>query len=389
MAHKILEEAQEMNDLLIKWRRDLHQIPETDLEFPKTVEYISKRLDEMNVEYKVFPEVSVIIAQIGKGDKCFLLRNDMDALPVEEETGLEFASKNGCMHGCGHDLHATILLGAAKILKAYEEELPGVVKLLFQPGEETFRGAKAAVEAGVLENPHVDVAFAAHVFAAIPYGTIGYGVEAMASVYGFKITLTGRGGHGSAPEGCIDPINAGVEVYYALQALIARECPPSAEVAITIGQFTAGNVANVIPERCVLQGALRTFNEEVRTMLIRRINEIVPAVAAAYRTTCEIEELSNVPSVTCNEELNAEYIKSVESLENPGTTINCGFHVMGSEDFAVISAKIPASYFVVGAGVEDQSKWKGQHNPKILFNEKALPLGAAMYAKIAMDWLAK
>ena len=147
MAHKILEEAQEINDLLIKWRRDLHQIPETDLELPKTVEYISKRLDEMNVEYKVFPEVSVIIAQIGKGDKCFLLRSDMDALPVEEETGLEFASKNGCMHGCGHDLHATILLGAAKILKAHEEELPGVVKLLFQPGEETFRGAKAAVEA--------------------------------------------------------------------------------------------------------------------------------------------------------------------------------------------------------------------------------------------------
>lgn len=176
MAHKILEEAQEMNDLLIKWRRDLHQIPETDLELPKTVEYISKRLDEMNVEYKVFPEVSVIIAQIGKGDKCFLLRSDMDALLVEEETGLEFASKNGCMHGCGHDLHATILLGAAKILKAHEEELPGVVKLLFQPGEETFRGAKAAVEAGVLENPHVDAAFAAHVFAAIPCGTIGYGV---------------------------------------------------------------------------------------------------------------------------------------------------------------------------------------------------------------------
>lgn len=161
MAHKILEEAQEMNDLLIKWRRDLHQIPETDLELPKTVEYISKRLDEMNVEYKVFPEVSVIIAQIGKGDKCFLLRSDMDALPVEEETGLEFASKNGCMHGCGHDLHATILLGATKILKEHEEELPGVVKLLFQPGEETFRGAKAAVEAGVLENPHVDAAFAA------------------------------------------------------------------------------------------------------------------------------------------------------------------------------------------------------------------------------------
>ena len=242
MAHKILEEAQEINDLLIKWRRDLHQIPETDLELPKTVEYISKRLDEMNVEYKVFPEVSVIIAQIGKGDKCFLLRSDMDALPVEEETGLEFASKNGCMHGCGHDLHATILLGAAKILKAHEEELPGVVKLLFQPGEETFRGAKAAVEAGVLENPHVDAAFAAHVFAAIPCGTIGYGVEAMASVYGFKITLTGRGGHGSAPEGCIDPINAGVEVYHALQALIARESDPADCCVLTIGQFSAAKL---------------------------------------------------------------------------------------------------------------------------------------------------
>ena len=279
-------------------------------------------------------------------------------------------------------------LSLAPVAVRLSELLGQEVKFAADP-EVVGPNAKAAVEAGVLENPHVDAAFAAHVFAAIPYGTIGYGVEAMASVYGFKITLTGRGGHGSAPEGCIDPINAGVEVYHALQALIARECPSSAEAALTIGQFTAGNAANVIPERCVLQGTLRTFNEEVRTMLIRRINEIVPAVAAAYRTTCEIEELSNVPSVTCNEELNAEYIKSVESLENPGTTINGGFHVMGSEDFAVISAKIPASYFVVGAGVEDQSKWKGQHNPKILFNEKALPLGAAMYAKIAMDWLAK
>ena len=386
MGNTLLQEAKQFHDELVSWRRELHQIPELDISLPQTVRFVASKLDEMQIPYQIMEDCSCIAAQIGKGSKCFMLRSDMDALPVVEESGLPFASTNGCMHGCGHDLHATILLGAAKLLKAHEAELNGVVKLLFQSGEETFNGAKAAFAGGVLENPHVDAAFAMHVFAGVALGVISYGVQAMASVYGFKIVLTGRGGHGSQPEICIDPINAGVEVYHALQSLIARECPPSAEAALTIGQFTAGNAANVIPEYCVLQGTLRTFDKKVTELLIRRINEIVPAVASAFRCGCKIEELSNVPSVICNEALNEEFLESIRSLEG-NFQFQGGLHLMGSEDFSIFTDAIPASYFVIGAGVEDESKRVGQHNPKVMFNEDCLAQGAAIYTKVALDWL--
>lgn len=388
MSELFLQEANEMKDELISWRRALHQIPEIGTQLPQTVGYVTARLEEMGIPYTVLEDSSNVVATIGSGGKCFLLRSDMDALPVAEETGLPFASSNGCMHGCGHDMHAATLLGAAKLLKKHEAELPGTVKLLFQSGEETFSGAAAAIRGGVLENPHVDAAFAMHVFGAVEKNTILYHSNPMAAVYGFKITLTGHGGHGSQPENCIDPINAGVQVYLALQALIARECPPYAEAALTIGQFEAGNAANVIPQRAVLQGTLRTFKKEITELMIRRINEIVPAVAAAYRTSVQIEELSNVPSVVCDEALNEEFTASILELD-PSIQIVSNLHVMGSEDFAFISDAVPASYFVIGAGVEDKTKWLGQHNPKILFNEDTLISASAIYAKVAADWLKK
>lgn len=388
MSELLLQEAKDMKEELVAWRRALHQIPEIGPHLPQTVSYVTSQLEAMGIPYTVLEDSSNVIAAIGSGDKCFLLRSDMDALPVPEETGLPFASTNGCMHGCGHDMHAATLLGAAKLLKKHEAELPGVVKLLFQSGEETFSGAAAAIRGGVLENPHVDAAFAMHVFAAVDKNTILYHGNPMAAVYGFKITLTGHGGHGSQPENCIDPINAGVQVYLALQSLIARECPPYAEAALTIGQFEAGNAANVIPQRAVLQGTLRTFKKEITELMIKRINEIVPAVAAAYRTTAEIEVLSNVPSVVCDEALNEEFITSIREL-NPSVQAVPTLHVMGSEDFAFISDAVPAGYFIIGAGVEDRSKWLGQHNPKILFNEDSLVMASASYAKVAMDWLKK
>lgn len=388
MGKELLQEAKQMQKELSEWRRTLHQMPELDMHLPKTVDYVAGRLDEMDIKYQIFIEDACIVATIGEGKKCFMLRSDMDALPVQEETGLDFASKNSCMHACGHDMHTTILLGAAKLLKEHEKELKGTVKLLFQPGEETFHGAKEAVKRGVLENPHVDAAFGMHVASNAKVGILAYGPAPMASVYGFKITVTGHGGHGSTPELCIDPINAGVQIYLALQALIARECPPSQEAALTIGQFQSGNAANVIPERTVLQGTLRTFKKELTEQLIKRINEVVPAVAEAYRTKAEIEVLSDVPSVACDTELNKEFVASIQELDEELQLLPI-YHVMGSEDFAFISDKVPSGYFAIGAGDEDESKWVGQHNPKVLFNETCLPLGAAAYAKVAMDWLEK
>ncbi len=384
----LYHEANELNEELIKWRRDLHQIPELGITLPKTVAYVTAQLEAMNIKYTVLEACSCIVATIGSGEKCFLLRSDMDALPITEESGETFSSTNNNMHGCGHDVHCTVLLGAAKLLKRHEQELNGVVKLFFQSGEETFQGAACALQAGVLDAPKVNAAFALHVLPNTKVGTLLYSNTPMASVYGFQITITGHGGHGSQPESCIDPINAGVEIYHALQSLIARECPPKERAALTIGQFSAGNAANIIPETALLKGTLRTFNPETRRLLIRRIHEIVPTLGTAYRCKVEIEELSNVPNIVSDDSLNTFFLNSLNELDII-TEINDDFHMMGSEDFAFISEKVPSSYFILGAGVEDSSKWLGLHNPKVIFNENVLSMGAAIYSKIAIDWLNK
>lgn len=384
----IQEEAAALQEHLIEWRRTLHQIPETGITLPQTMAFIKERLNEMGISYKSYDDISCIEATIGTGGKCFLLRSDMDALPVAEETDVPFKSTNGCMHGCGHDMHAAILLGAAKLLKAHESELKGTVKLLFQSGEEVFQGAKAAVEAGVLENPHVEAAFAMHVIAMIPVGVLMTGKEAMASVDGFKITLTGHGGHGSMPEACVDSINAAVQVYLALQSLIAREIGGTDEAVLTIGQLAAGEVANVIPERAVLQGTLRTFKKEVRERLVKRIREVAEGVAMTYRCQMEYEALSACPSVVTDDAVTAQVEESIKSLISRLQVIK-GAHGMGSEDFAEITDKVPGAYYMMGAGPEDPAKRLGQHNPKIEFNEAVISTGAAIYAKTAMDWLEK
>lgn len=386
MEKELILEAAELQSQLVKWRRTLHQIPEVGTKLPQTVAYIREKLDEMDIPYKVYEDISCVEAVIGSGGKCFLLRSDMDGLPVVEEADVPFKSTNGCMHGCGHDMHAAILLGAAKLLKFHEKDLKGTVKLLFQSGEEVFKGAKAAVEAGVLENPPVEAAFAMHVIAMMPAGVMMTGKEPMSSVDGFKITLTGHGGHGSMPETCVDPINAAVQVYLALQSLIAREIGGTEEAVLTIGQLAAGEVANVIPERAILQGTLRTFKKEVRERMVKRIREVAEGVAMTYRCKMDYEVLSACPSVVNDERVTAQVEESIQSLL-PQAQIIHGAHGMGSEDFAEITDKVPGAYYMLGAGPEDPAKRLGQHNPKIEFNEDVLSTGAAIYAKTAIDWL--
>ena len=382
------KEALALQEELTRWRRDLHQIPEVGMALPQTMAYIRGRLEEMGISYQHHREISCIVATLGAGEKCFLLRADADGIPVTEETELPFRSRNGCMHGCGHDLHTTMLLGAAKLLKAREKELKGTVKLLFQSGEEVFQGAKAAIEAGVLENPGVDAAFAMHVIAMMPMGIIMTGKEAMASVDGFKITLTGHGGHGSMPETGVDPINAAVQVYLALQSLIAREIGGTEEAVLTVGQLSAGDTANVIPERAVLQGTLRTFDPKVRQRLCRRIRDVTEGVACTYRCRWEYEVLSACPSVITQEDVTQSAEESIRQIV-PEFHILGGAHGMGSEDFAEIAQRVPSAYFMIGAGPEDKEKQLGQHNPRIEFREDILGIGAAIYAQTAKDWLEK
>lgn len=382
------QEAEAMQEQLIGWRRELHQMPEVGTQLPRTMAYLQQQLTEMGIESQFHAEISCLEATIGQGGKCFLLRADVDALPVQEEAEVSFRSTNGNMHGCGHDLHGTMLLGAAKLLKDHEKELKGTVKLLFQSGEEVFQGAKAAIAAGVLENPKVDGALALHVIAMLPMGLVMTGKKPMASVDGFRVTITGRGGHGSMPEACVDPINAAVQVYLALQSLIAREIGGTEEAVLTIGQLSAGEVPNVIPERAVLQGTLRTFQPEVRERLRKRMQEISVGVAAAYRCQAEYTVLSECASVVTDETVTEQVAESIRAVA-PELHLVPGAHGMGSEDFAEITQKVPAAYFMLGAGPEEESKRFAQHNPKIQFNEAVLPIGAAVYARSAMDFLIK
>ncbi len=386
----IREEAAGIIDYMVKIRRDLHQIPEIGLKLPKTVEYVAKELEKLGIEYEIKEDISCIFALIGQNNpgasekKCILLRADMDALDIVEKSGESFACTDGRMHACGHDLHAAGLLGAAKILKAHEHELNCVVKLLFQSSEETFEGAKAAIEAGVLENPVPAAAYGAHVFAAGPLNAIGYGQVPMGAVYGFKITIHGVGGHGSTPENCIDPINAAVQVYLALQSLIARECPATEEAVLTIGQLSSGTAANIIPDTAVLQGTLRTFNPAIRQMLMTRIKEISQSVAAAYRCSMDIETLSDVPSVMCDPEFSEFCMNTIKEAGLADMTFDV--HVMGSEDFAFIAEKVPSCFFCIGATPYDLKQGLGQHHPAIRFNEDVMINSAAAYAQIALKF---
>lgn len=386
MGNNFRQEAELLQDQLVAWRRKLHQEPEVGMTLPKTMEFIRQELEKMEVSYEYFEERACIIATIGEGNRCFLLRSDVDGLPIREETEVPFRATNGNMHGCGHDLHGAMLLGAAKLLKNCKEPLDGCVKLLFQAGEETFEGARAALETGALED--VQAAFAMHVIAMMSVGIILTGKEPMASVDGFKITLTGKGGHGSMPEAAVDPINAAVQVYLALQSLVAREVSGTEEAVLTVGQFQAGDAANVIPEQAVLQGTLRTFKPEVRQRLWLRIEEMSAAVANAYRCGCKIEHISACAGVVTDDGVTAA-VKEAVAREMPEARLIEGAHGMGSEDFAQIAQRIPAAYFMMGAGPKDEKKRYGQHNPKIEFNEDVLPLGAAIYAQAAATWLRK
>lgn len=386
MYQKILEEAKELKPVMTDWRRSLHRIPEIGLCLPKTSAFIQERLREMDIPFEVTVDGSCVVGLIGSEGPCILLRADMDALPFKEESGEAFASENGYMHACGHDMHAAALLGAAKILKSNEKSLPGQVKLLFQPGEENFLGAAAAIKDGVLNNPAVEAAYAMHVVSIAPVGMMIYGKTPMSSVYGFKIHLKGQGGHGSSPELCIDPITTGVHIHLALQELMARECPFNREAALTIGQFKAGDAPNVIPDTAILQGTLRTFDNEVAQRLITRIGDMVRHIAAAYRTEATLEVLFQGPVLTCDDSMNDLVLDCLKEMGMDGM-LHGGLKGNGSEDFACIAQQVPSSYFSIGAGVGSPEQWKSQHHPKVRFNEDALPKAAALYAAVAFRWL--
>ena len=383
------ERALELKDETIANRRHIHKNAETGLDLPKTKAYVMEKLAEYGLEPKDCGYG--VTATLGKVGKVLLLRADMDALPMPEESGEEFACPTGKeAHTCGHDFHAAMLLTAAKMLKEKEDTLEGTIKFMFQPAEETFEGSKNMIENGILENPPVDAALAYHVSPGkMPIGLFMYNDKdtMMYSVDGFKITIHGKGSHGAYPHVGVDPINIGVHIHLALQELIARESDPTHSCVLTIGQFAGGTAANIIPETAVLQGTIRTNKPEARELLVRRMKEVAEKTAAVYNGTVDIEMISEVPPLICNPKLTDEVVGYMQELGIPGLTPYPGISASASEDFAVIAEKVPSTFMYLSAGYLDERGQYPAHHPKAQFNEDVCPIGAACLAHCASQWL--
>ena len=381
--------ALELNDETVKNRRYFHTNAETGLHMPKACAYVMKKLQEYGLTPSRCGEG--VTATVGNGGKVLLLRADMDALPMPEESGLPFACPTGNeAHACGHDFHAAMLLTAAKMLKENESELKGTVKFMFQPAEETFEGSKNMIEHGILENPKVDAALAYHVSPGqMPVGIYMYNSTGtmMYSVDGFHIEIKGKGAHGAYPQNSIDPINIAAHVYLALQSIIAREVDPSKACLMTIGKFRAGTAANIIPDTAVLEGTIRTNDPESRELLVRRMKEAAVHTAETFGGTAEITMISEVPPLICDPELTGQIAGFMKELDISGMTPYPGVSASASEDFANIAERVPSTFMYLSAGYMDERGQYSAHNPKVQFNEEVCPIGAACLAYCAEKYL--
>lgn len=393
---ELLEQAKQMQNDLVTWRRQLHQNPETGMDLPQTSAFVKSKLEEMGYKPNYVAKTGVTALAGGKkAGKCFLLRADMDALPITEETDLTFKSKNGKMHACGHDLHTAMLLGAAKLLKENEDRIKGSVKLMFQPGEEILKGAKAMIEDGILENPAVDAAAMIHVGAGlpkVPSGLIivsGGGPCSMASD-SFEIHIKGKGGHGAMPETAVDPLNAAAHIYISLQAIHARELASGSNSVITIGMMSGGNANNVIPDTAVLKGTIRTLDEKVRRFIFSRIREIAESTAKTFRAEAKVDIFEGCPSLVVDGNAANDIragLKEIFGNAVPDPDTLKGGTMNGSEDFSFISNKVPSVMMAITAGSTDEGYLYPMHHPKATFDEAVLWKGAAAYAATAIEWL--
>lgn len=383
------QRARELKDETIANRRHIHTNAEVGLETTKTRAFVMEKLSEYGVEPRECGHG--VTATIGSGSPVILLRADMDALPMPEESGEPFACPDGeHAHACGHDFHAAMLLTAARMLKENESQLKGTVKLMFQPAEETFEGARDMIGAGILEDPRPDAALAYHVAAGkMPVGIFMYNDKSamMYSVDGFRIEVRGRGSHGAYPQNSIDPINAAVHVYLALEAIMAREVDPTKAAIMTVGRFDAGTAANIIPDTAVLEGTIRSNDKGARELMVRRMREVAARTAEAFGATAEVTALSDVAPLICDPELTREVVGYMQELDIPNLMPYPGIEASASEDFATVAEQIPSTFMYLSAGYPDERGAYNAHNPKVRFNEDVCDQGPAFLAHCATRWL--
>ena len=374
-------------------RRYLHAHAETGFDLNDTFVYVWKCLTDMGLAPRKCGKCG-IIADIGQGKDAVLLRADMDALPIREEADIPFASRNGCMHACGHDMHTAMLLEAARLLKDRENELKGCVRLMFQPAEEPLLGAADMLKNGLLDGVTVHAAFMIHVLTKVdlPAGTVivsAPGVSAPAAGM-FEVQIHGKGCHGAMPHTGIDPITIAAHTVLNLQQIQTRELSLTQSCALTIGMLQAGETANVIPDSAVLRGSLRAFDDETHQYLIRRVEEIAVQTAALFRGRAEVKLLGGAPTLINDENLSKAMLPALRELlgeERVLLSSELGGEAKkssGSEDFANVSHAVPSLMVALAAGNPADGYTYPAHHPKTAFDEAVLPVGAAVYAQMAL-----
>ena len=397
VAQDLLQEAKQLQPELLQCRRTIHRHPETGFDLQETKALVKRQLTEMGYTPQECGKCGLVALAGGKKKgRTILIRADMDALPIEEEAEVEYRSETpGRMHGCGHDMHTAMLLGAAKLLKAHEDELEGTVKLMFQPAEELFQGADDMIGAGVLENPHVDAAVMIHVVPGLPLpsGIVlvpGAGTG-MASCQQYRIVVKGKGGHGAMPHVSVDPITAAAHIHLALQEINSRELGPDEFGVFTTGMFRAGDASNIIPDTAEMRGTIRTADLAVNEKIKTRIREIAQGVGGAMRTEVTVDFFDFCPPMLADGALSECGLGYMKELLGDGAMSMAALGGPkvggGSEDFAFVSCKVPTVGMFLSAGSPEEGYAYSQHHPKVTFDDSILYRGSAAYAYFAARWL--
>ncbi|WP_394140061.1 amidohydrolase [Cytobacillus oceanisediminis] len=389
MIHNQLKEAiQAYSDELTQLRRKFHREPEVSWEEVKTTQFICEYLDSLGVPYRR-TEPTGVIAEIagGKPGKTVGLRGDMDALQVEElNQDLPYASmENGKMHACGHDAHTAMLLIAAKALIDIKEELPGNVRLLFQPAEEVAEGAKMMVEQGAMEG--VDNVFGIHIWSQMPTHQVSCQPgSSFASADIFKVTFKGKGGHGAMPHDCIDAAIVASSFVMNVQSVVSRTIDAQAPAVLTVGKMTVGTRFNVIAENAFIEGTVRCFNPETRDHIEKQLGHYAEQVAAIYGATAKVEYIRGTQAVI-NDEYSAKLVQKVASEAFGEDVLYNEKPTMGGEDFSFFLDKAPGSFALVGSGNSQKDTEWAHHHGKFNIDEDALATGAELYAQYAWAYL--
>lgn len=388
-----LKEAESLFEYTQSMRRDFHMHPELGFQEVRTAGIVARELQSLGLEVSTGVGKTGVVAVIegGKPGPTLLLRADMDALPITEDTGAAYASQNpGVMHACGHDGHTAILLTVAKMLNKVRHDLPGSVKLVFQPAEEGMGGAQGMIRDGVLDGPKIDYVLGLHLWNEKPVGWLGIAEGPyMAGADEFKLNLTGKGGHGAQPHTTADPIVAGAHIISALQTIVARNVAPIDTAVVSVTTFHGGHAFNVIPQTAEMTGTIRTFKPEVREKTLRRFEAIAKGVAQSLDCSASVEFFHTAPAVI-NEATVTQVVRQAAGKVLPTHHIDAtNMATMGSEDFAFFLKQAPGAFFFVGSANPERGLNYSHHHPKFDVDETALPHAAALMAQAAVDLLAR